>query len=59
MIKLWLWPVVLAVLTLTGLISGLVSDNIGDTWAWIGLGVPILTGIYFGFIRKSKTEKVQ
>lgn len=52
MIRLWLWPLVLALLILTGLISGLVSDGIGDVWAWLGLGVPMLVGIYFGFLRK-------
>jgi hypothetical protein len=51
MIKLWLWPIVLAILTLTGLISGLISDSLGDVWACIGLGIPVLIGFYFGFIR--------
>lgn len=51
MIRLWLWPVVLAALTLSGLISGLVSDGVGDFWAWIGLGVPVLIVTYWGFIR--------
>jgi len=52
MLKLWLWPIVLATLTLTGLISGLVSNSIGDLWAWIGLGAPVLVMVYFGFVRK-------
>lgn len=52
MIRLWLWPFFLALLILTGLISGLVSEGIGDAWAWIGLGIPVLACIYFGFIRK-------
>lgn len=53
MIRLWLWPCVLALLIMTGLISGLVSDDAGDTWAWIGLGVPALVCIYYGFIRRN------
>jgi hypothetical protein len=53
MIRLWLWPFILAVLTLTGLISGLVSESVGDIWAWVGLGIPVLMGVYYGFIRKA------
>lgn len=53
MIRLWLWPFMLAVLTLTGLISGLVSESVGDIWAWVGLGIPVLMGVYYGFIRKA------
>lgn len=53
MIRLWLWPFMLAALTLSGLTSGLVSENIGDMWAWVGLGIPVLVCIYYGFIRKT------
>ncbi len=53
MIRLWLWPILLAILTLSGLVSGLVSDEAGDVWAWVGLGVPVLIGLYYGFIRRS------
>lgn len=55
MIKLWFWPACLAILTLTGLVSGLASEGIGDIWAWIGLGAPVLAGIYFGFIAKASS----
>jgi len=52
MIRVWLWPMMLVVLTLTGLISGLVSESAGDIWAWAGLGIPILVSVYYGVIRK-------
>ena len=39
--KLWLWPTVLGVLTLSGLLTGLVSDGWGDWWCWLGLGLPV------------------
>lgn len=52
MIKLWLWPVTLAILTATGLVSGLMSDGVGDFWAWIGLGTPLLIGAYYSFFHK-------
>lgn len=52
MIRLWLWPLALVTLTLSGLISGLVSNGIGDVWAWVGLGIPVLVMVYFSFYHK-------
>lgn len=34
-------PLALAVLTLAGLIAGLLGDGLYDAFAWIGLGVPL------------------
>ena len=39
--SLWGWPIVMGVLTTTGLITALVSDTWGDWWSWVGLGVPV------------------
>ena len=39
--RIWAWPVALGVLTASGLASALVSDNWGDVWSWVGLGVPV------------------
>jgi hypothetical protein len=49
---LWRWPLVLGLLTLVGLVSGLVSDGVGDAIAWIGLGVPVWAGLWFGMRRR-------
>lgn len=38
MIRLWLWPVVVALLSLLGLIAGLVSEGLGDGLSWAELG---------------------
>ncbi len=38
---LWGWPIVMGVLTTTGLITALVSDTWGDWWSWLALGVPV------------------
>jgi len=38
---LWGWPLVMGVLTTTGLITALVSDTWGDWWSWVGLGIPV------------------
>lgn len=39
--RLWTWPIALGVLSLSGLLSALVSDDWGDVWSWIALGVPV------------------
>ena len=39
--KLWGWPIALALLTASGLVTALVSDGAGDAWSWVGLGVPV------------------
>jgi hypothetical protein len=37
----WFWPLVLALFTATGLVSALLSDGWGDTWAWVALSIPL------------------
>ena len=39
--RLWGWPIALGLLTASGLITALVSDNWGDTWSWFALGAPV------------------
>lgn len=40
--RIFRWPAVLAVMTLVGLVAGLLGDGWHDGVAWIGLGVPVL-----------------
>jgi hypothetical protein len=42
----WRAPIALGVLTASGLLSALVSDGIGDVWAWIGLAAPLVAAGY-------------
>ena len=49
--RLWGWPLTLGLLTATGLVSALVSDDWGDVWSWIALGLPIGTMVWFGLRR--------
>lgn len=44
MMRIWRWPLLLALLSAGGLGAGLVSDGIGDVLAWIGLGIPVAVG---------------
>ena len=39
--RLWGWPVIIAALSASGLISALVSDGWGDAWSWLALGFPV------------------
>lgn len=40
--RLWGWPAALGLLSLAGLVGGLVADGWGDALSWIGLGIPML-----------------
>jgi hypothetical protein len=37
----WRWPAALALLSASGLFSALMSEGLGDVWAWIALGTPL------------------
>ena len=39
--RIWTWPLLLGLLTASGLVSALVSDGWGDRWSWLALGVPV------------------
>ena len=49
--RLWGWPLLLGLLTATGLLSALVSDAWGDAWSWVGLGVPVAVIAWFAWRR--------
>ncbi|WP_231499125.1 hypothetical protein [Comamonas aquatica] len=50
---LWAWPIVLGVLTATGLVAALFSeDGWGDVLAGICLAIPTATGLWFGALRR-------
>jgi len=49
--RLWGWPLVLGLLTASGLVSALVCDHWGDAWSWVGLGVPLAVVTWFAWKR--------
>jgi hypothetical protein len=53
--RLWGWPIVLGLLSATGLVTALVSEGWGDVWSWIALGVPVLVMAWFGWRRRVRT----
>jgi hypothetical protein len=45
--RLWRWPIVLGLLSASGLLSALFSDGWGDWWSWLGLGLPVAVMVWF------------
>jgi len=41
-IRIWGMPIVLGILSTTGLLAALFSDGIGDVISWITLGIPLV-----------------
>jgi len=50
--RVWAWPAALAVLSASGLVSALVSDDWGDRWAWLALGLPLVVMAHHGLRRR-------
>lgn len=50
--RMWAAPIILAILTLIGLISALVGDGVWDHVSAVALGVPVLLCLWFGLRRK-------
>jgi hypothetical protein len=44
--QMWGWPIVLGVLSGTGLVSALVADGWCDWWSWLGLGLPVVVAAW-------------
>ena len=48
---LWRWPVLLALLSLSGLVAGLLADGLWDSMSWILLALPVAVSGWFGWRR--------
>jgi hypothetical protein len=57
--QLWAWPLVLGLLTTSGLLSALVSDGWGDAWSWLALGGPVAVMAWFSLRRDKPTARLQ
>lgn len=53
-LRLWGWPIVLGLLSASGLISALVSDGWGDIWSWLALGLPVVLMAWYGWRRPAR-----
>lgn len=52
LLKLWGMPVLLALLTVVGLLSALLGDGHWNMLSAIALGAPVAAGAWFGLRRK-------
>lgn len=43
--RVWGAPLALALVTVSGLASALVSDGWGDVWSWVTLGLPVTVSL--------------
>ncbi|MCQ4318066.1 hypothetical protein EA797_20355 [Stutzerimonas zhaodongensis] len=46
MMRIWLWPVLIGVVSTFGLVAGLVSEGAGDWLSWLALAAPIAIGLH-------------
>jgi hypothetical protein len=53
--RLWVKPILIAVLSLSGLIAALAGDGLWDAYSWIALGIPVVLMIkYWCFPAKTR-----
>jgi hypothetical protein len=52
-LRMWGAPILLAILTVIGLLSALLGDGVWDTLSAVTLGVPVLCCVWYGLRRKS------
>ena len=50
---IFLWPAVLGLMTIIGLISALVADGVWDLLSWLMLLVPAAIGIWRGWLTRN------
>lgn len=49
--NVWRWPLLIAALSITGLLVGLLFDGPGDSFSWLALGLPVVLASWFGWCR--------
>lgn len=53
-VRVWTAPVILGAATALGLTTALLSDDIGDVFAWIALAAPIVVVVRYAWPRKRR-----
>jgi len=54
---LWRWPLVLGLLSASGLLTALVSDGWGDWWAWLSLGITVTVMAWFAWAPSKQAKR--
>ena len=47
--QIFMWPTVLGVMTIVGLVSALVADGVWDALSWLMLAIPVGLGVSRGW----------
>jgi hypothetical protein len=47
-------PIVLGLLSGVGLVTALVGDGPWDAVSWLGLGLPVVVCVWYGWLRKAR-----
>ena len=57
-VSVWRWPVVMAALSVLGLVTALVDDGAADTVGWMALAIPAAVCIWgcVRFLRRAPTR---
>ena len=55
-LRVWGWPLLIAVLSASGLATALVSDGWGDSWSWVALGTPVAVTAWFALTNRRKEQ---
>lgn len=53
---MWGAPLLLGVLTASGLLAALVSEAWGDVWSWLALGLPVAVMARYTWPRSRKRD---
>lgn len=48
----WFWPIIIAILSTTGLLVGLIFDDLGDMFAGLALGIPVAVSAWYGWYKR-------
>ncbi|WP_232417866.1 hypothetical protein [Methyloversatilis thermotolerans] len=56
MAAIFRWPLLIALLTLAGLLAALVGDDAWDAVSWALLSVPVALCGYFSFVRGRRQD---
>ena len=55
--KIWGIPIILAIISMIGLITALVGDGVWDAVSWLGLGVPLAIAGWYLFKKPQVAKK--
>jgi hypothetical protein len=50
--NIWRWPVIIATVSMIGLLAGLIFDGLGDLLAWLALSPPVVLSVWHGWVKR-------